>query len=391
MPKREQKKQQDRDGVYQRLDSPIWWASYSDGRGGTTRRSTGVSVAADPEGLRARQVRASWIAGDQVERTGSGSTFDDLLALYLDQVTPTKRSPDRDRWSARALYPAFTGRRLDDIRAPEVRAYIQGRTPEGIAPGTVNKEVGLMSAAINWARKELEWAVDNPWQSRRMTEPAGHDRWLTHDEADRLLSAAADRSARYPWLEDFIRIGLNTGMRPGEILGLEWDRVSFDGSVISFGIGDQKSNRRGRIPANADARATLQRRRQYRAEHCPGSPWVICRRDGSRIASVTKGFAGCVADAGLEDVHPHDLRRTCGSWLTQAGVGIERVSAILRHADVARSRLGSTLICVLLTWRMRSRSWSSLHATLHARDKSDSPARKSRSEAADLYREIWSG
>lgn len=42
----------------------------------------------------------------------------------------------------------------------------------------------------------------------------------------------------------------------------------------------------------------------------------------------------CVADADLSDVHPHDLRRTFGSWLVQAGVGIERVSELLRHSDI---------------------------------------------------------
>jgi integrase len=62
---------------------------------------------------------------------------------------------------------------------------------------------------------------------------------------------------------------------------------------------------------------------------------VFCRRDGSRIESIKKGFAACVADAGLTNVHPHDLRRTFGSWLVQSGVGVERVSELLRHGSVA--------------------------------------------------------
>ena len=42
-----------------------------------------------------------------------------------------------------------------------------------------------------------------------------------------------------------------------------------------------------------------------------------------------------MTDAGqLLDVHPHDLRRTFGSWLVQVGVGIERISKLLRHADI---------------------------------------------------------
>ena len=62
---------------------------------------------------------------------------------------------------------------------------------------------------------------------------------------------------------------------------------------------------------------------------------MFCRKDGSPILSMKRGFAGAVDSAGLVDVHPHDLRRTFGSWLVQAGVGIDRVSELLRHHDVA--------------------------------------------------------
>ena len=54
-----------------------------------------------------------------------------------------------------------------------------------------------------------------------------------------------------------------------------------------------------------------------------------------RIERIEKGFAACAADAGLTDVHSHNLRRTFGSWLVQSGVGIERVSELLRHGSVA--------------------------------------------------------
>jgi integrase len=176
------------------------------------------------------------MAEKQIERTGEGSTFDDLLLLYLAQVTPTKRAPERDPFSAKALFPFFSGRRLAAIGAAEVRGYIATRAAAGAAPGTINKEIGLMSAALNWARRELEWDVPNPWQSRRQTEPAGRARWLTRDEAARLLRAAEQprRLQRYPWLKDFIRLGLYSGLRPGEMLWLEWRRVDLKGAAITF-------------------------------------------------------------------------------------------------------------------------------------------------------------
>jgi integrase len=45
------------------------------------------------------------------------------------------------------------------------------------------------------------------------------DLWLTQDEADRLIAAAASH------LQMLIRFALATGCRAREITGLEWDRV----------------------------------------------------------------------------------------------------------------------------------------------------------------------
>ena len=56
---------------------------------------------------------------------------------------------------------------------------------------------------------------------------------------------------------------------------------------------------------------------------------------GERIANVRNSFTAAVARAGLIDVHPHDLRRTYGSWLVQEGIGIERVSRLMRHSDIS--------------------------------------------------------
>jgi integrase len=341
MPKR---KTREKDGIYQRKDSPYWWACYPNDRSGSTRRSTGVPIADDPEGLKAHAVRASWRIETKVERTGEDASFDHLMMLYLEQVTINKRAPERDRYSLKALYPHFQGRRLADLSGADVRAYIAARRKTGIAAGTINKEVGLMSAATQWAKRELEWDVPNPWVSRRQSEPSGRHRWLTKEEAACLLDAAntPTRRARSPWLRDFIRLGLNSGLRPGEMCWLEWSRVDLKGGVITFEIEremgqrrGQKNGKLGQVPLNQEARAALLARANFRATYCPSSPWVFCRRDGTRIESLKKGFAACVTDAGLSDVHPHDLRRTFGSWLVQRGVGIERVSDLLRHSNVS--------------------------------------------------------
>lgn len=333
------KRKRDQDGIFARPDSPFWWASFTDGRGRATRRSTGVRRDLDPGQLKAKAIRAQWILeaetnrGEVTQTDVQGHSFDELMLMYLGQVSPAKRAGERDQFSAKRLYPRFSGRVLETIGAADARAYVAERTAEGAQPGTVNKEVGLMSAALNWARRELEWDVPNPFQGRRQREPAGRNRWLTRVEAAKLRSAARE-SGRAPHLTDYIRLGLNTGLRPGEMLELEWTRVDLGANLIYLGAEHQKNGKEGSVPLNLEARAAILSRGRFRATHCPDSPWVFCTRSGVRIASVKKGFALAVKRAGLDNVHPHDLRRTFGSWLVQEGVDIRRVSELMRHSDI---------------------------------------------------------
>ncbi|MGB7551056.1 MAG: tyrosine-type recombinase/integrase, partial [Chromatiaceae bacterium] len=57
-------------------------------------------------------------------------------------------------------------------------------------------------------------------------------------------------------------------------------------------------------------------------------------QQGRPYETLRKSFAKACRLAGIEDLHPHDLRRTCGSWLVQSGISIDRVSRLLRHGDV---------------------------------------------------------
>lgn len=333
------KRKRDQDGIFIRPDSPYWWASFTDGRGRPARRSTGIRRDEDPAKLKAKAIRAQWVLEAETQRRegpppeARGHTFDELMLAYLGQVTPTKKSGERDKYSAKRLFPEFTGRVLEKLTVADARAYIAKRRGEGAGPATVNKEIGLFSAALNWARRELEWDVPNHFQGRRQREPAGRNRWLSKREAEALMRAARE-AAKAPHLADFIQLGLNTGLRPGEMLGLEWSRVDLGSNLVYLGTVDQKNGKVGSVPLNQGARDAILSRAKFKTEHCPNSPWVFCSRKGARIASVKKGFAIAVARAGLEDVHPHDLRRTFGSWLVQAGVDIRRVSELMRHTDI---------------------------------------------------------
>jgi len=326
-----QKRRKDRDGVFERPDSPYLWGQYKDSSGRWVRRSTGI-----PKGKgridEARRIVSQWReASEHERRTGRplAITFHNLIQQF--SAAHPNRETERDDYSLKHLYPFFNPRPLNNATRQDARDYITFRQSQGASAGTINREIGFFSAALTWAKRE-GWPVDNIMIGMRQQEPSGRDRWLTRDEADRLLNAA--RRPRAPYLHDYVLLILQTGLRPGEALSLEWDRVDLGQRLIHFNPSDQKNRQRDSVPLNDDAVGALLSRWNWIQQRCPASPWVFCNAEGDRIGTVKKAFAAAVKDAGIKGCHPHDLRRTAGSWMIQAGVGIEAVSKILRHADI---------------------------------------------------------
>jgi len=321
------------DGIYQRGNSPFWYVSFTDATGKRTRRSTGTTSRAEAQRLLAHwreEARNQVIWNVEPDRT-----FEELMIGYLKESRDAKApsSVERDRYSTTALRSFWAGRVLSQINARDVRAYIAERREAGRSSGTINRELGLLSAALNHARTEWEWTIPNPVSGRKPKEPDGRVRWLRPEEAQRLVTVARGR-LRAPCLADFIVLALHTGCRSGESLGLEWSRVDFQSGLITLEAQHTKTKRRRSIPLNANARRVLSSRLAWRDANAPGCPWVFCNRQGKRVASVKRAFGAALKKAGIENFRIHDLRHTCAAWLVSAGVPLTEVRDLLGHASV---------------------------------------------------------
>jgi integrase len=166
-----------------------------------------------------------------------------------------------------------------------------------------------------------------------LKEPEGRVRWISREEAARLLEAA--KASRSPYLADLVILALNTGMRREEMLGLEWCRVDLQAGLIHLEAQHTKAGKRRSVPLNRAAREAILARARFRAKHCPASPWVFCKMDGERIHEARKGFLAACAKVGIVDFCFHDLRHTCAAWLVSAGVPLTDVRDLLGHSTVS--------------------------------------------------------
>jgi integrase len=327
----------DRDGLYERSGSPYFWASYSDGSGKRVRRSTGVKVSTAGR-QEAEALLSKWRLEAHQERQWGQQltrTFDEMMLGYLRELEQVGKSTERAKWSLKKLYPEFTGMELHSITPQHVRCYIAKRKEDGVANSTINREVGFLSAAFNFARREWDWDVGNPAANRRQKEPEGRLRWLSEAEAKRLIYHASAED-RPPYLADFVVFALNTGCRRSEILNLEWSRVDLKQNLVFFEAAHTKSRKRRSIPLNKSAREALMGRLKYRMQDADraSSPWVFCTEKGKRIGDIKKTWGTTRKRAGLTDVRIHDLRHTCAAWLVSAGVPLAEVRDLLGHSSI---------------------------------------------------------
>lgn len=194
-------------------------------------------------------------------------------------------------------------------------AAVHRKKPRPLSDGTLIRELGTLRAALAWAVKK-KWIAQAPYVERPEAPPP-RNRWLTREEADRLLAGA-----RAPHIRLFIALALYTAARAGALLELTWDQVDLEHGLISLGRGRGKK-RRATIPITAELRAEL-----AKAAEGAGAPTVI-EHGGEAVASIKTGFRAAAVRAKLPGVTPHVLRHTAATWMVQGGVPLEMVARYL--------------------------------------------------------------
>ena len=315
---------------YRRTRSSVWWVSYTDPGGKRVSRSTGTTDRREAAALEAKWKLASYRARQWEEQPEAG--FEEVMLAFL-QAHTDKRSADMDKLHARQLRTSLAGAVMDRLSAKAVSEHVRRRRQEGVGPASINRELALLSAAINFWNLEHDANLPNPVRGRKLREPEGRLRWLTRPEAAGLIAAAGE-TQRAPYLASLIVLALNTGMRREEMLGLEWSRVDLENGLIYLEARHTKAARRRTVAVNEAARDALLVQERFRATDCPATPWVFCQRNGLRVRSVAGSFGRACGRAQIENFRFHDLRHTCAAWLVQAGVSLTQVRDVLGHSTV---------------------------------------------------------
>ena len=145
------------------------------------------------------------------------------------EVTLASSTWETRRYAIATLVEFFGEKRLDRITADEVERYQGQRRRAGIGHRRINDDVQLLRTILGYARKKGIPAVIP--QTDRLPERAtkGRVKVWTEDEVNRLYRGLQEEA---PYLLPITVLMVNTGLRKGEALALEWSSVDLDRGLL---------------------------------------------------------------------------------------------------------------------------------------------------------------
>jgi integrase len=195
-------------------------------------------------------------------------------------------------------------------------------------------------------RHLFSWAVRHDYREhetpfRRKGEP---DVELTKEQArHRRLHAGEEgrlRMAAGSHLADCIDAVLETGMRRGEVLGLQMQDVRCDAKGKAEWIvlrpETTKTDRMRTIPVSERMAKLLKRRRtDPNGDDHTADAYVFGNAVGEQLDSIKTAWKATCRRAGIDDLHFHDLRREAACRWFEAGVPLHHIRDLLGHADIS--------------------------------------------------------
>lgn len=232
---------------------------------------------------------------------------------------------------------------LGAIRREHIEAYIEhlqttapGRSGAGQKSATVSIVYRTLRTFWRWcvSEEEITRSPMDRMESPKVTEEAPPV--LSPEELDALMKAARGGSFEDRRNAALLRVLADSGMRRGEVAGLQLADVDLDGDGLILLRGETSKGRRDRlVPLSRAAVAALDKYLRVRGSHPHAvSPWLWLGKRGrltdSGILQVVEKLG---RHAGITGLHPHIFRHTFAHNSLSSGMAEGDVAMIAGWRD----------------------------------------------------------
>ena len=284
----------------------------------------------------AGELEAKMRRGDFLDPAAGKMTLADWWADWSTtrRVEEATRRKNASHWSVH-VRPAFGSWPLATIKSWDVERWVSGMVAAGVGPSTVAASLSLLTHLLNEAVRHQLVATNPAALVKAPTVPKHKDRFLTHEEADRVLEQLDGPHHL------FVQLLFGTGLRWGEAAALDGRHVNFLRKTVTV---EQALGRDGKIkpPKTAagyrDVPLTDELTEALSRHVVSLAKPVFQQPNGERFDYSNwraRIWVPAVKRARLDDPQPtpHDCRHTYGSWLGEDNVPPQDMAALLGHSD----------------------------------------------------------
>jgi len=275
--------------------------------------------------------------------TKSNYTFLSAWEQYIKSQTVSKGTIEVRINASKRFLPIFKHRNLTDIAQSDIKDYQAKRKIEIAAKA---QNIGKRESEISFRIANIETSTlhnffnfciekglieKNPASGIKKLNELSRLKTLSDDDISKLINGATNKLTK-----DLITFLIYTGCRKGEALNLKWDDVDLENDVIAVKGTKTKYDRY--IPIHNKLKDLL-----IGIEKIDGCDYVF-NTGGKKIGNFRKSFMTACRNAGLKDLHIHDLRHVFASKMVMGGTSLYITGELLGHRTTQMTKRYSHLV-----------------------------------------------
>lgn len=276
--------------------------------------------------------RGTWHDNSQAE----SMTFGDVLTRYQAEVTPAKKSAEIETIKINALLrDPICSLKMSALSRTDIAGWRDRRLLK-VKGSSVNRELALLTHAIEIARKEWGLNIENPCKLiRRGPSSLPRDRRIVGNE-ERYLMNALDY-VKSPFIKPFVILAIESTMRRSELLSLVWSDVNLEKRTAL--LPDTKNGTVRVVPLSSVALDVL--KKLPREDSSKVFPITMDAFKKAFVRSIARARSQYLSDCVDQGIKPdpkfmvglrfHDLRHEGASRLFERGLNVMEVASITGH------------------------------------------------------------
>ncbi|MBX9901807.1 MAG: site-specific integrase [Burkholderiaceae bacterium] len=260
----------------------------------------------------------------------------DVLVRYSKEVTPAKKSADIEMIKISALLrDPICSLKMSALSAPDIAAW-RDRRLKNVKGSSANREMAIITHAIEIGRKEWGLRIDNPCKLvRRAPASAPRTRRIVGDEESYLMEAL--NFVKSPYVKPMVILAIETAMRRSELLSLQWQNVNLEKRTAL--LHDTKNGSARVVPLSSRAIALLEKLPQETEGRVFPLTMDAFKKAFVRSSTRAKNLykADCQKNGAAIDskfmvgLRFHDMRHEGASRLFELGLNVMEVASITGH------------------------------------------------------------